>query len=156
MKCTVEGCEDKARRLAMCTRHYTRLRRHGDPSTVLPGGMKRGSRPAWLSSEGYLVRVDPAPHPTASVDGRTYVHRAVLYDTIGPGSHPCHWCSKPVTWELSWPSSKDALVVDHLDNSKTNNEPANLVPSCGPCNCHRNPPLHAANGRFLRSVVVIT
>jgi len=56
-----------------------------------------------------------------------FEHRAVLYDEIGGGGHPCHYCGIVVYWQYD-------LVVDHVDEDKTNNSPANLVPSCTPCN----------------------
>lgn len=59
----------------------------------------------------------------------------MLFDTIGPGSHPCHWCERLVTWRARRGDSEvDDLVVDHLDGNRSNNEPSNLVPACQPCN----------------------
>lgn len=37
MECTVDDCTDDARAHGLCSKHYTRLRRHGDTSTVLRG-----------------------------------------------------------------------------------------------------------------------
>lgn len=70
-------------------------------------------------------------HPAAPKGARVVrEHRVVLYDLIGPGTHPCHWCGKPVTWG-------ETLVVDHLNDIRTDNAPANLVPACQGCNIHR-------------------
>lgn len=83
-------------------------------------------------------------HPLAKVnasvsrDGLTvamWEHRVVLWDSIGPGSHPCHWCSRLVHWLPT--EEQIPLCVDHVDGVVTNNDPANLVPSCKGCNVHR-------------------
>lgn len=71
-----------------------------------------------------------AGHPVAMSDGSVYVHRAVLYDKIGPGPHPCHWCGETVTWGAQ---GQYGLSVAHLDDDVTNNEPGNLVPVCYRC-----------------------
>lgn len=125
--CSVEGCDDKANRknARLCESHYYRLRRNGH----LGLKAKMGQR---LTTSGYLMV--PAPdHPLAN-QRMAYQHRVVLYDKIGPGPHPCHWCER----ELDWKAKKERqLIVDHLDAVKLNNAPDNLVPSCGPCNVMR-------------------
>lgn len=63
-----------------------------------------------------------------------YVHRIVLYEKIGPGTHDCHWCRKEVEWSVT---GSRKLVVDHLDGVKTNNDPSNLVAACHRCNSIR-------------------
>jgi hypothetical protein len=72
---------------------------------------------------------DPG-HPLAMSGGRVLRNRRVLFAAIGDGAHPCHWCLRPVEWGID-------LHADHLDGDKTNNEPANLVPSCPSCNVAR-------------------
>lgn len=78
------------------------------------------------NAAGYLMVRDP-DHPTAARGGLVYVHRAVLYDKLGPGAHPCHYCGRLVVWG-------DTLCGDHLDGDKANNDPANLAPCCHGCN----------------------
>ncbi len=68
-------------------------------------------------------------HPLAYKNGLVYVHRAVLYDAIGPCAHACHWCKVVVTWPV--------LTADHLDGDRTNNARGNLVPACRLCNTGR-------------------
>lgn len=68
------------------------------------------------------------------------VHRAVLWDKIGPGTHPCHHCSEPVTWSPGRKTAAGVLQVDHLDHDTRNNDEDNLVPSCHRCNNLRKPP----------------
>jgi HNH endonuclease len=59
-----------------------------------------------------------------------YEHRYVLYERLGDGPQQCWWCGREVRW-------KKDLDVDHLDYDKSNNDPANLVPSCRACNIGR-------------------
>lgn len=68
----------------------------------------------------------------------------VLFDAIGPGEHPCHWCGWPVSWDVVYRAGSDvlaerweALIADHLDGDRANNDPANLVPSCPYDNSNR-------------------
>ena len=84
-------------------------------------------------------------HPLATASGTVSVHRFILYEKIGPGPHPCHWCGKMIHWTTRRQGEKakvDELVVDHLDNNPVNNAPANLVPSCHLCNTSRGRPEH--------------
>jgi hypothetical protein len=63
------------------------------------------------------------------------VARLVLYGKVGPGEHRCHWCGAPVVWKTGL--VEGALIADHLDWNRNNDDPANLVPSCHSCNAHR-------------------
>lgn len=87
-----------------------------------------------LGTNGY-VRLTLPNHPLA-VRSYVYEHRAVLYDAIGPGEHPCHWCQRLVSWQRGRMGS-GVLVPDHLDGDKANNNRANLVPACHDCNVRR-------------------
>lgn len=60
-------------------------------------------------------------------------------DKLGdaPGPHRCRWCESLVDWAHG--VDEGALVVDHLDHNRGNNDPSNLVPSCHPCNSVRRP-----------------
>lgn len=78
-----------------------------------------------------------ADHPLANVNSQVPEHRLILYEAIGPGEHPCHWCQKPVLWTTKLLLKNDHLVVDHLDCDWRNNDIANLVPSCSLCNSLR-------------------
>lgn len=128
--CEVDGCEEPTKKRGRhCPMHRGRIERYG--VTDLPP--RSGRR---TNDNGYQVIRLP-DHPLAWSEGWVYEHRAVLHDTIGPGEHHCHWCGTPVSWDRTYPQHLDALVVDHLDADVQNNDPANLVQSCNPCNVRR-------------------
>jgi hypothetical protein len=81
---------------------------------------------------GYLVE-DRKRHPVAQRHGKAFVHRVVLYDTIGPGWHPCHRCGTLLSWDYKFPHPL-ALTVDHLNRDRMDNRPENLAPCCNRCN----------------------
>lgn len=85
----------------------------------------------YLDSDGYAFLTGQQGHPLAYKNGSIAEHRKILYDAIGPGQHPCEWCGKLKEWG-------HGLYVDHLDDDKTNNDLANLVPSCLRCNWGRS------------------
>lgn len=76
----------------------------------------------------------PEGHPLTAGKGRMVsVHKLVLWNKIGPGEHPCHYCSTPVSWDAPR-YSPERLETEHLDRDRFNNEPENLVPCCHRCN----------------------
>lgn len=85
-----------------------------------------------FTGDGYRLLHNLHNHPLASVVGQVLEHRKVLYDKIGNGVHPCHWCDKLLTW-----GGITGIVVDHLDEVVLNNSPENLVASCVGCNTTR-------------------
>lgn len=83
-------------------------------------------------------RMTRAPdHPVAPASGTVAVCRIVLYDSIGPGAHPCHWCGCEVRWMAGGGLARGALLVDHLNFDPADDRIENLVPACQPCNAHR-------------------
>lgn len=90
--CSIDGCENKSRTIngKYCEKHYVRHYRTGsfdDP--------ERGRE--CFTSNGYVAVYSPL-HEIAGKTGVLYKHRKVLYDRIGGGVHPCHWCGKEVEW----------------------------------------------------------
>jgi len=72
-------------------------------------------------------------HSTCSIESLSSFRSSrprMLYAVVGAGLHPCHWCKRPVGWTAD-------LEVDHLDDDRANNTPANLAPSCHACNAGR-------------------
>lgn len=124
-RCTVEGCEREPKG-RYCSMHVTRLKRTG--TTYLAPRTGRH-----VTKNGYQVVKRPG-HPVARKTGWVLEHRAVLYDAIGEGPHPCHWCGKGLRWHANYRKDADYLVVDHLDNDPSNNDRDNLAPACTPCN----------------------
>lgn len=112
---------------AVCNGCHYRLKRTG---TLARREWAYRSRCA----QGY-IRVFKTTHPLA-IGGYVYEHRQVLYDAIGPGPHPCHWCRTDINWVVGR-ISRGALVPDHVDGDKANNNIDNLVPSCHRCNASR-------------------
>lgn len=131
--CALDGCPRPKYCKGLCVMHYDRLRRRGDVGTVESERRARGT--GHVTDYGYLWTSIPG-HPLATAQNKVAVHRVVLYERIGPGRHPCHWCGK----SLPWMGGADvAINVDHLDHNRLNNDPDNLVPSCLDCNTKRRP-----------------
>lgn len=89
---------------------------------------RRAEADHYTTKQGYVM-LRYQNHPLASQFGEVLEHRKVLYDSIGPGEHCCHWCQKTLAW--------NEIHVDHLDDDKQNNDPSNLAPSCFKCNIDR-------------------
>jgi len=99
----------------------------GAPDTPLT---IRGKGMGTVTPDGYM-RVFAPGHPLASSSRpQVLLHRKVLYDAIGPGPHPCHWCGVHLTWS-------PALTVDHVNGDRLDNTLPNLVVACRPCNSSR-------------------
>lgn len=124
--CVVDGCDKPASRSkrTICEKHYGRLRRNESLDGPVRLARRRGGSGYWT-----VKRPD---HPLARKNGDVAEHRLALYDVIGEGPHPCHWCSRTVEWK-----GRPALVVDHIDGDIDRNAADNLVPSCHPCNSTR-------------------
>jgi len=118
----------------VCGRHrlaeYNRQRMMTQETRQKIGAATKSRSKGFYFSRGYRYLTGQYGHPIASKTGVVQEHRKILYDAIGPGVHPCHWCGKDLTWQVS-------LHVDHKDGDKTNNDRLNLVPSCQPCNTRR-------------------
>ena len=76
-------------------------------------------------------------HPLAPASGIVATARIVLYDKIGPGPHPCHWCGEQIEWKVGAGPVRGAILADHLNFDRTDDSPGNLVPACSACNSHR-------------------
>ena len=95
------------------------------------------SYPSFYDPNHFLSPGDGSRHGHRNAN--VLLSRAVLYDKIGPGKHPCHWCGRIVEWMVGGHRGvkPGQLVADHLDKNPENNSPDNLVPSCQSCNVKR-------------------
>lgn len=101
-------------------------------------GTKRGPYKKGLgysfTKDGYKLIHSRYDHPLASSVGQVLEHRMVLFDSIGPGTHQCHWCGVDLDW-----GGVSGIIADHVDMDVTNNDRSNLVPACSSCNTNRKP-----------------
>lgn len=58
--------------------------------------------------------------------GAIFVHRQVAFDDRAGVCGPCYWCGIALEWKQAH--------IDHLNDNKADNLPANLVVSCANCN----------------------
>lgn len=114
---------------------------HSEESAIKRSISRRGKRTNEIPavgryiSKGYVVLTGLQDYVLSDKNGHLTEHRKVLFDSIGLGDHPCHWCGKLVNWQTEDFNYK--LHVDHLNEDKIDNRIENLVPSCFVCNIHR-------------------
>jgi hypothetical protein len=137
--CAVVDCGRPRHSHGLCRMHVRRLKRNGD---LERRRAEQGT--GELRKDGYRA-ITAHGHPLADSRGRVLEHRRVLFDEIGIGPHACFHCGAPVNWGRSIWSDSGCLVVDHLDRDRSNNDPANLVAACNPCNCNSSK-THCVNG----------
>jgi hypothetical protein len=102
-------------------------------------------------------------HPLASKGGLVSESRVILFERLGWGPHPCHWCGKQVDWVVGARGNEsEALVADHLNHDPLDDRPENIHASCGLCNGQRTrarvlddePHIQRANGSRVRAVAI--
>lgn len=141
MTCSL--CDKPAAVRGWCHKHYSAWQRHGDP--LHAAYSKIGEHPkcakdckcgkhkaGWAAKTKYKLLFGQHNHPIANRGGWLYEHRKVLFDKIGPGPHPCHWCGVSLEW-----GGMKGVIADHMNRNKKDNRPENLVPSCQTCNTTR-------------------
>ena len=119
-KCSVDECNKYATRRAsgLCETHYYRMRRSG--RTDKPDPSYR-----YVTGAGYIKLYKP-DHPLADSTGSVFEHRYVMYQEHNETCPNCYWCGIQLDWNIA--------VIDHLDDVKCNNNPANLKVTCNNCN----------------------
>lgn len=91
-------------------------------------------------------------HPLAGATGLVAEARAVLYEQIGPGEHPCHWCGTKVRWMTGLRGNlAGSLIADHLNGDPLNDAADNIVPACGRCNGTRTQQIKPDEAFVVRS-----
>jgi hypothetical protein len=120
--CPTEGCNNVADRVTanLCDACYCRVRRNG--TTIK---QDRTAKYRYKTGAGYIKLLEPN-HPLADSGGYVYEHRSVAHEKYGEGMQECHWCATSLEWS--------SVVIDHLNDSKEDNSPNNLVTSCNACN----------------------
>lgn len=96
-----------------------------------------------ITVDGYVMLSGQTEHPLAR-SGDLLEHRKVLFDKLGPGEHPCHWCQKSLVW-----GGVSGICADHLNDDRQDNDPDNLVPSCVHCNGKRGRQARDRNPRYI-------
>ena len=79
-------------------------------------------------------------HPLADARGYILRHRYELYEKLGRGPVPCHYCNSPLIWGRT--KGPDELRVTYLDGNSANKTLDNMVPTCVSClriRTHHNP-----------------
>lgn len=125
MLCVAPSCERKAvyKAAQLCQKHYFRLRRNGSLEK-LPTSRKERI----IAPNGY-VRIYEPSHPLADQRGYVFEHRRVIWSVVGEACGDCALCGKPETWMT--------CHVDHIDESRQNNDRSNLRILCRGCNVKR-------------------
>lgn len=118
--CSIEGCNRTVKGHGLCPLHLRR-RKHGIPLDFCPRKLDR---------KRYRLK-QVGVHPLADKLGRAYVHRLVLFQSLGWMIVPCLWCGSPVSF--LWKN----IFADHLNHDRHDNSIQNLVPSCNRCNAGR-------------------
>ena len=127
-----------------CNRHQARSAEVRAAISEKLTGVRKGDTDSYLMNTGYRMLTGRRDHPLADKRGEVLEHRAVLYEKLGPGDHPCFWCGKVLGW-----GGVQGICCDHLDEDKLNNSPGNLEPSCLRCNGWRNKPPKVRDPKYV-------
>jgi hypothetical protein len=121
IKCKSTWCDKKANRIASgwCEACYISARRNnGEPKQKVY--LYKHTTPA-----GYVKLYKPN-HPLVDSNGFVFEHRYVMYESFNGKCNNCIWCNKDLSW--------DKVVIDHLNENKSDNRLSNLAFSCNNCN----------------------
>lgn len=79
-----------------------------------------------LQAEGYLKG-------PPDENGERYLHRQVAHKAWPDDENECAGCTRPIFWSDE-KTSKYAVIVDHRDHDRANNDIKNLRLLCPECN----------------------
>lgn len=140
MGCRKNSVEYVSRTCEWCSTTFTARKDRCDAGNAKYCSRSCTSKSTWAkrpAGRAYKAVFIPG-HPLAVDErGRVAEHKQVLYDAIGPGPHPCHWCGRQVGWK-SGRAADGALIADHLNGNNRDNRRENLVPACHGCNITRS------------------
>lgn len=128
--CTEPDCSEPVKARGWCNLHYARYRRYGDPAT--PPRIRPAGAGTLLPNGRIVVRVKDHPL-TAGRATTIYLHRKILFDTVGPADQPCHWCRIRLAWFPPPGTRNPQLNVVQLDGDYTVTDVTRLVPACMAC-----------------------
>lgn len=110
-KCNIEKCEKKVLARGMCSAHYTRFKKYGNPNILLRNENGEGSR----FRNGNIFLYKPG-HPNSAKNGKILEHYYVMSGHLG---------RKIEKYEY----------IEHLDGDRSNNNINNLKISTKPTYC---------------------
>ncbi len=111
--CNVEGCANKSRRGKMCSKHYSRITKYGDPHFVKSNYEQHGltHHPLYLVWKAIKQRTDPR-----------HAHRFPRYS--GRGIIMCARWAKFTNFLADMGERPDGYTIERIDNDG-NYEPSN-------------------------------
>lgn len=123
--CRTPECQNKAsRKNGLCESCYVYEWRTGkarDPK-------RKAYKLKYSVRTNGVYRIIKVPgHPLADSNGNVYHHRLIAFAKHNGVCPPCHWCEEPLEWKRTH--------IDHLNETKADNRPENLVVAC--CRCNR-------------------
>lgn len=151
---TFTAKRERSERLARQRKEKRELSKLANPTVKAP--QSRGAGSGTLddykitSNKGSYVMTKAPQHPLSGKNGWLALHRAVLFDYLGPGEHLCYWCKRKIEWHkpAGGPYLLPAIHVDHLDDNPRNNRLWNLAASCERCNRGRSKGRYGAQSQL--------
>lgn len=123
--CEVPDCGKRRKSGRYCSMHTARVKRHGSVNVVRPNAVGR-----FVQAGAGYIKLTGSKHPLA-IGGTVFEHRAVLYDSIGPGEHPCHWCGARPSGGSRTKASSNCRSTMSIPTGRTTRLPTSSQPAIG-------------------------